>query len=179
MTSYYYSISIDDTYGLFFLEILLAMQNWMYNIIQLGHKMKMNLLIPCESKFEKFVFLSVRPSVGRSIRSSVIRPSVSMSCVLGKTMLGGSERVWLDQSHSNTHPHTAIHLPDGSYARDLHSTSAKFCLKFSLLDYFLLINLKKPQSRKWSTCQSFKIFTLIGCVNYLRRLYLIIGLILI
>ena len=77
MTSYYYSISIDDTYGLFFLEILLAMQNWMYNIIQLGHKMKMNLLIPCESKFEKFVFLSVRPSVGRSIRSSVIRPSVS------------------------------------------------------------------------------------------------------
>ena len=30
------------------------------------------------------------------------------------------------------------------------------CLKFLLLGSFLVINLKKPQSRKWSTCQSFK-----------------------
>ena len=36
------------------------------------------------------------------------------------------------------------------------------CLKFSLLCSFLVINLKKPQSRKWwSSCQSFKKFTLI------------------
>ena len=34
------------------------------------------------------------------------------------------------------------------------------CVKFPLLGSFVAINLKKPQSRKWSTCQSFKIFTL-------------------
>ena len=36
------------------------------------------------------------------------------------------------------------------------------CLKFPMLGSFLVINLKKPQSRKWSTCQSFKKFTLIS-----------------
>ena len=35
------------------------------------------------------------------------------------------------------------------------------CVKFPLLGSFLVINLKKPQSTKWSTCQSFKKFTLI------------------
>ena len=35
------------------------------------------------------------------------------------------------------------------------------CLKFPLLGSFLVINLKKPQSKKWSTCQSFLNFTLI------------------
>ena len=34
------------------------------------------------------------------------------------------------------------------------------CLEFPLLGSFLVINLKKPQSRKWSTCQSFKKITL-------------------
>ena len=34
------------------------------------------------------------------------------------------------------------------------------CLKFPLLSSFVAINLKKPQSRTWSTCQSFKKFTL-------------------
>ena len=34
------------------------------------------------------------------------------------------------------------------------------CLKFPLLGSFFAINLKKPQSRKWSICQSFKKITL-------------------
>ena len=34
-----------------------------------------------------------------------------------------------------------------------------------MLGSFLVINLKKPQSRKWSTCQSFKKFTLIDPVK--------------
>ena len=37
----------------------------------------------------------------------------------------------------------------------------KNCLKFPLLGSFLVIKLKKPQSRKWSICQSLKILTLI------------------
>ena len=41
------------------------------------------------------------------------------------------------------------------------------CLKFPLLGSFVVINLKKPQSRKWSTCQSLKKFTLVVVFNYL------------
>ena len=35
------------------------------------------------------------------------------------------------------------------------------CVKFPLLGSFVAINLKKPQSRKWLTCQSLKNFTLV------------------
>ena len=41
------------------------------------------------------------------------------------------------------------------------------CLKFPLLGSFVAIHLRKPQSRKCSTCQSLKNFTLVEDMRFI------------